>query len=345
MLNPKHTKESEKYFILAISVIFFILALITIKGIFILIIFSLVFSYFLYPIYLYYMKKWKNPRIGALLTLLTATFVFFLPFALLSYFLILNLIKILLQYKIYIENPEILNSVLANFFEKFTNSNVLSNINFSEIFNTAVIYISDLAKNFFSSIPRSILYFFIILFLTYYILTYNKKILHIFNEYIPLSYKKQEDIFENIKKNLTVLFRGYFLTGIIQTAVALFGYIIFGAPNVLILTFLTLIVSLIPYLGTPLVWVPVSFYMMVVGDTFNGTFLFLYGVIIISMIDNFVRPILMSAKDTISPPLVFVGFVGGLMAFGISGIFLGPIIISITMIFLDYVKEYYFLDR
>ena len=110
---------------------------------------------------------------------------------------------------------------------------------------------------------------------------------------------------------------------------------------ILIITFLTLITSLIPYLGSPLVWVPVSFYMIIIGDTFGGLAILLYGTFVISMIDNFVRPVLMSDKETISPPLVFIGFVGGLFAFGITGIILGPIIISITFIFLKYVKEYY----
>ena len=203
------------------------------------------------------------------------------------------------------------------------------------------IYIADFAKNFFSSIPKIIIYFLIMLFITYYILTFNKNILYAINEYIPLSLKKQNEILRNITRNLRVLFRGYFLTGLIQTIIALVGYIMFGAPNILIITCLTLFVSLIPYLGTPLIWVPVSLYMIFIGDQFNGIALLIYGTFIISMIDNFLRPVLMSDKETISPPLVFVGFVGGMFAFGIAGIILGPIIISITIILLRYVKEYY----
>ena len=170
---------------------------------------------------------------------------------------------------------------------------------------------------------------------------YNKNIFAILNEYIPLSMRKQNEITRNVTKNIKVLFKGYFLTGIIQTGIAMIGYIIFGAPNLLILSFLTFFVSLIPYLGTPMVWIPVSLYMTIAGDQARGIGLFIYGTFIISMVDNFIRPILMSNKETISPPLVFIGFIGGMLAFGISGIILGPLVISITSILLKYLKEYY----
>jgi predicted PurR-regulated permease PerM len=183
------------------------------------------------------------------------------------------------------------------------------------------------------------------MFISYYILIYNKEIFKALNEYIPLSLKKQNTIINSIAKNVKVLFKGYFLTGIIQTIVAFFGYLIFGAPNLLIISFLTLIASLIPYLGTPLVWIPISIYMIIIGNSFGGIGLLIYGTFVINLIDNFLRPILMSDKDTIPPALVFIGFVGGLLAFGMMGIILGPLIIAITSILLKYLKETYELQN
>jgi predicted PurR-regulated permease PerM len=202
-------------------------------------------------------------------------------------------------------------------------------------------FILDITKNFFSSIPQVIAYFFIMLFITYYILIHNKKIFKTANDYIPLSLHKQNQIVKNIEKNLRVLFRGYFLTAIIQTFVAFIGYWLLGAPNLLIITFFTLIISLIPYLGTPLVWIPVSLFMMFSGNESGGFWLLIYGSLVINLVDNFLRPILMSDKETISPALVFIGFVGGLIAFGLTGIILGPLIIAITSILVKFLKEAY----
>jgi len=341
MKSINYSKSNEKVFITLITIIFLILTIFLIKGIFFVIVYSVILAYFLNPLYLFYLKKINNEKLSSLLSLGTVTIFILVPFALLSYFLILNLIKIVVNYKVYIENPDILNSLINEFLIKLTNSNILSSINFSEITNNLVIFILNISQSFFSGIPKFTIYFLIVLFITYYILVYNKKIFRSMNEYLPLSLNKQSEILINIKKNLKVLFRGYFLTGFIQTFVALIGYLIFDVPNILIVTFLTLIVSLIPYLGTPLIWVPISFYLIISGNQVGGIGLLIYGTVFISMIDNFVRPILMSNKETISAPLVFIGFVGGMITFGIGGIILGPLIISITAILLRYLKEAY----
>lgn len=337
----RYSRESERKFILVVAIIFLILTFFVIKDIFSVIVYSLILSYFLFPIYEFYLSKTGKKRLSSLLAIISATLVVFIPFALLSYFLILSMIKLLVEYKFYIENPEVLNETISDFLASFTNSSILTNFDFSEVVKTIAIFIVDLSKDFFSSIPKTILYFFITLFIVYYILIHNKDMLRAINDYIPMSLRKQNEVFKNITKNLKVLFKGYFLTGLIQTFVALIGYILFDVPNLLIVSFLTLFVSLIPYLGTPLVWVPVSLYMIITGNEFNGIWLFLYGTFVISLVDNFLRPVLMSNKDTIAPPLVFIGLIGGMIAFGIEGIILGPIIISITSILLRYLREFY----
>lgn len=341
MIETRYSKNSEKNFLLIVGFIFVLLTFYLIKDIFILLIYSIILSYFLYPIYNYFLIKLKNKKISSILTIVTVTLVLFIPIILLTYFLILNLIKLVLQYKIYIQNPDVLNSEISTFISKFTNSQVLNSVDYSEYLNTIVQFVIDLSKNFFNSIPIILFDIAIIIFITYYILINNRKVLTALNNYLPLSLKKQNEILKNLTKNIKVLFKGYFLTGFIQTLVAGFGYLIFGVPNLLIVISITLFASLLPYIGTPIVWVPVSLYMIITGQEFGGLGLLIYGTLIISTIDNFLRPILMSAKDTIPPPLVFIGFVGGMLAFGISGIILGPLIISITSILLRYIKEHY----
>ncbi len=341
MTTRKFSFEHEKKFLLLIGILGIILTFYLIKDIFFVIFFALILSYFLYPIYNFYLKKINNERLAAVTTVITSTLFLFIPFALISYFLILSLIKLVVQYKIYLDNPDILNSTLETFIEKFTSSNVLSGINFSGFFDSAVQLIVTTSEKFFSAIPSSLFNFFILLFITYYILVHNQKLLRAINDYIPLTYRKQNEILRSLAKNLKVLFKGYFLTGLAQTSVALFGYILFDVPNLLIMTVITLFASLIPYLGTPLVWVPVSIYMIISGQEADGIALLVYGTLIISMVDNFFRPYFMSAKDTISPPLVFIGFIGGIFAFGFIGIIIGPIIIATTSIILRYLKEAY----
>lgn len=338
-MATKYSKNIERNFILGLTAIFLVLTFFIIKDIITILVFSAILSYFLFPLYKKYLSKIENERICAILALITSIFIIFLPITLLSYFLILNLVKLVIEYREYIENPELLNIALSGFLNEITNSTILTSIDFSGIIINLVTFILELTTSFFSNIPKYIAYFVIMLFISYYILTHNKKIFKTANEFIPISLYKQNQIVKNIEKNVTTLFKGYFLTGIAQTLVAFIGYWIFGAPNLLIITFLTLFTSLIPYLGTPLIWAPVAFYMIYTGNEIGGLWLLIYGTLIINLVDNFLRPILMSSKETLSPPLVFIGFVGGFLAFGFAGIILGPLVIAITSILLKYVKE------
>ncbi len=339
--NRRYSISSEKYFIFIVTILFLFLTFFVLKDILTLIIFSFILSYFLYPVYKFFLTKINDKRLSAISTLFSASFFIFIPIIFMVYFISLNLLKLILKYKEYIENPELLNTVFSNLLLTITDSKMLININYSDFFQNIFIYIIDMSTQILYAIPILFAYFLIILFISYYILIYNKEMLVALNEYLPLTLKKQNEILTNITKNLKVLFRGYFLTGLIQTLVAVFAYVIFGAPNILILAFLTFVTSIIPYIGTPFVWLPVGIYMILNGNTFGGYGLLIFGTFVISLVDNFLRPILMSDEDTISPPLVFVGLIGGLFAFGIPGIILGPIIISITAIMLRYLKEFY----
>ncbi|MFW6285727.1 MAG: AI-2E family transporter [Nanoarchaeota archaeon] len=340
-MQSKYNIKTEKIFLLILSVLFIILTIILLRSIFSVIIYSIILSYFLYPLYKKFNQKIKNESICGILTIFSSIFIVFVPLVLLTYFLILNLIKILVEYKEYIENPELLNLVVSDFIGKMTNSTFFTNFDFSGLINMVVSFVLNFSKSFFSSIPMMMAYFVIMLFISYYILMHNKKILKAINDYIPLSIHKQNQILTKIERNVKSLFRGYFLTGLIQTFIAFLGYWVLGAPNLLIITFLTLLTSLIPYIGTPFVWLPVALFMMFTGNEVGGVWLLIYGSLVINLVDNFLRPILMSGKDSAPPAVVFIGFVGGIFAFGISGIILGPLILTITSILLKYLKDAY----
>lgn len=348
-MAQRYSTTSERNFLLIISAIFLFLTFLVVSDLITVLVLSAILAYFLYPLYEGFNSRFENKSFSSLLTLSCATMGFFLPILFMFYFLILNLGLLVLEYREYIEDPEKLNLAVTQIISQITDSNVFESFDFSQIVIGILQSLSGFVQNFLEALPLTVLKFFVILFITYYLFVYSKEIFIGINEYIPLRRSKQDELVRNVGKNVHVLFRGYFLTGVIQTVVALVGYVIldifFGFPNLLIVTFLTLIVSLIPYLGPPLVWVPICIYYFIVDLPQAGTLLFIYGITVVSMIDNFIRPILMSDKDTIPAPLVFIGFVGGTFAFGVLGLIIGPIIISITSILLRYLKEYYELPK
>ena len=118
------------------------------------------------------------------------------------------------------------------------------------------------------------------------------------------------------------------------------GYYFSGAPIPLLLGAVTMITALAPW-GAPLVYLPVATYLLVFTSLpwYYGIGLAIWGVSVVSTIDNLLRPLFISQTTSLSPILVFIGVIGGILSFGLLGIFVGPALIAIAqLLWLDLAK-------
>ncbi|MEW6132545.1 MAG: AI-2E family transporter [Pseudomonadota bacterium] len=123
---------------------------------------------------------------------------------------------------------------------------------------------------------------------------------------------------------------GIVLTAVAQGTLAGLGYWVAGVPAPVMWGAITALVSLIPFAG-PLVWGSLSIGLFINGDTPAAVGLFLWGALVVSWVDNFIRPIVISGPTRIPFLLVFLGVLGGLNAFGLIGLFLGPVILAVAL--------------
>ena len=125
---------------------------------------------------------------------------------------------------------------------------------------------------------------------------------------------------------------GTLVTAIAQGVLAGAGYAVAGAPVPILLGVATLVFSLLPF-GAPAVYVPVAAYLAFGADRWEaGLALLIWGIVVVSVIDNVLRPVFISRSSEMSIALVFVGIVGGALAFGPLGIFLGPTIMALARV-------------
>lgn len=118
-------------------------------------------------------------------------------------------------------------------------------------------------------------------------------------------------------------------TALAQSVLALIGFWIAGVPGFVLLGLLTFFLSIVP-VGPPLAWVPVSLWLFSQGETGWAIFMFIYGLVVISGVDNIVKPYLISRGGSLPLLLVFMGVLGGVLAFGFIGVFLGPVILAVA---------------
>lgn len=123
---------------------------------------------------------------------------------------------------------------------------------------------------------------------------------------------------------------GIGLTALAQALLAGIGYYFAGAPSPILLTIVTFIIALIPF-GTPFVWGGVSIWLLSQGHTVEGIGLALWGILVISWVDNLIRPIVISGATKIPFIIIFIGVLGGLTAFGFVGLFIGPVVLAIGL--------------
>jgi len=132
---------------------------------------------------------------------------------------------------------------------------------------------------------------------------------------------------------------GIFGTALAQSAVALFGFLIAGAPMPLLLALATFFLSVIP-VGPPLIWGGAAIWLYNHGDHGWAIFLALYGLLCISSIDNLVKPILISHSSHQPLLLVVLGVLGGALAFGFIGIFLGPTLLAVGLTLVSHLVDF-----
>ena len=118
-------------------------------------------------------------------------------------------------------------------------------------------------------------------------------------------------------------------TAMAQGLLAWIGFTIAGVPAAVLLGLMTFLISVVP-MGPPLVWIPASIWVFQNGSVGMGVFLLLWGIFGISSIDNLVRPLIISQGNRMPFILIFMGVIGGGLAFGLIGVFLGPTLLAVS---------------
>lgn len=181
------------------------------------------------------------------------------------------------------------------------------------------------------------------LFLLYYFLKDGDK----FNTWLRATVPLPADIYDELKDSVEDVVRAvlasHILIAIVQGAVAGIGLFVTGIPNAIFWTAVMILLAVLPIIGSFLVWGPAALYLSGSGQPLAGGLLFVYGLIVVSLSDDFLRPIVIDrySETRINPSAIILGVLGGIYLLGFIGIFFGPVIIGSVRAVLDvYRREY-----
>ncbi|MNF34097.1 putative inner membrane protein [compost metagenome] len=141
--------------------------------------------------------------------------------------------------------------------------------------------------------------------------------------------ERAEHYLELVAGTVQRVVNGVIGTAAAQALLALIGFYIAGVPGALLLGILTFVFSLIP-MGPPLVWIPATVWLFTQGDYGFAIFLGIWGMFVISGVDNILKPYLISRGGNLPLVVVLLGVFGGILAFGFMGLFLGPTLLALA---------------
>lgn len=278
-------------------------------------------------------KKKIRKSLTAIILLIEAILCFLVPLSLAVWLLISKLQTVNVDTATFVDT--ITN--LADWIRRKTEYDLLSKENISSIASI----LPGIGQFLMGGISSFAVNLFVLVFVLYFMLIGGTKMEQYIYELLPFSDSNKKHVMNEINMIVRANAIGIPLLAIIQGAIATLGYYLFDAPSALLFGFLTCFATVIPIVGTTLVWFPLAAYMAISGDWPHAIGLLLYCGLIVTNIDNLIRFILQKKMADTHPLITIFGVVIGLSLFGFMGVIFGPLLISIFILCVNIFKEQY----
>ncbi|MBU1895591.1 AI-2E family transporter [Patescibacteria group bacterium] len=297
-----------------------------------------------YPLYARIQKWLKLPRVSSMITLTFVVIVIFLPLTLLSILLVNESVELYVQvsngnYLTSVEGATVWldNTPLAPYVEKVKTE-------WTGYATSATKAISIFLFQNVKSLTEVSLKFVFMLFIMFYTLYYFFKdgpnMLKALMRLSPLGDKYEVMLYQKFTSTTRATLKSTFIVGGIQGILGGIMFWIAGIQGALIWGLIMVALSIIPAVGSVIVWLPAAIIMLSLGHIGAGIFILIGGTVI-SFIDNLMRPPLIGKDIQMHPLIVLFTTLGGLMMFGISGFVIGPIIAALFMAIMSIYNHYY----
>lgn len=310
---------------------------------------SIMLSYFALPFYKYlHIKifKGKYANVSAGLTTVAILFFLFIPMVLFVLFLTKEGLRIFTA----LTHSGLLRTSYAELLQQLSMIpfvgqivgwlDLVSGMPIAEsIFNGTLSWLTRFVSRLSSEILGNAFKIFYLLMVvtisSFFIVRDGHIIIGYIKDVLPLQDPSKEAIVDRAAKMLRSVVYGIVFTASVQGTLGGLGWYYVGLPNAIFFGFAMFVTGMIPFVGTPLVWIPGAIYLIVSGDTMNGILLLVWGFCVVSAIDNFIRPYFISEGSNISILVIFIGIFGGLYNWGFLGLFIGPLILSLALFMFD----------
>jgi len=219
-------------------------------------------------------------------------------------------------------------------------------ISVGEVQQWAITGVTKLLQNLASSggtaffgAVGTVLSFTVMLFLLFFLVRDGESIVRTALGLVPIGPERKTVLATRMKDVTRAVVLGTLVTAVVQGILLGVGFAIAGLPAPVVFGVIGAVLSVVPFGGTALVWVPGAAALFLTGHPGMGLFLTLWGAVPVSSADNFLKPLLIGGKAEVPTLAVFIGVLGGLSAFGLIGMFTGPIVMALVLTLVRFASE------
>ncbi len=199
----------------------------------------------------------------------------------------------------------------------------------------AVSQATDIVQNF----SRTLFSFILMVFTLFFFFRDGSRIVEFIRGIIPLSDRRRQEIVDQFSEVITATVLGDLVVALLQGFLGGVAFAVLGLPSPVFWGALMAFLSILPVVGAPLIYMPAGLVLLLQNEYVRGIILLIWGSIVVSQIDNFLRPILISGRTKLHTLVLFFSILGGLYVFGFLGIIAGPMIAALLFTILRMYRE------
>jgi len=299
-----------------------------------------------YPLYSRINKKINKPRLTSLVMLILIILIILVPLSGISSLLIRESIDIYTE----IDNnrSEIISNAQGTL-DWIQNLPFMEGLNIDKSFwvekisdtakaLTAFIFTS--IKNFTQNSVVFLVMFVLMIYTLYFFFKDGARFLEKAMHLIPLGNKYEKILYEKFTSASRAALTGTLIVGGVQGVLGGLMFVILGIKGAAIWGIIMVLVSIVP-IGPSVIWFPASIVLFINGQVWQGVTLLIFGVLVISTVDNFLRPILVGKQTKLHPLLILFSTLGGILLFGFTGFLIGPILTALVISMWEIYDEHY----
>jgi predicted PurR-regulated permease PerM len=200
-------------------------------------------------------------------------------------------------------------------------------------------FVATKALNIGQNTFEFIVNLFIVLYLLFFLLRDGDDLARRIRNAVPLHAEQQHELFNRFTTVIRATVKGNVVVAIVQGALGGLIFWFLGVHAPVLWAVVMAFLSLLPAVGSALIWLPVAIYFLLTGATWQGVVLIAYGMLVIGLVDNVLRPILVGKDTKIPDYVVLISTLGGMAIFGVNGFVIGPVIAAMFIAVWDIVAS------